>query len=178
MKQVNRTVSKVVFSALLVLVIFWGCQSEQPLNPDREQVIENCIELYTRLKVGDNSVIYDNEFPYMREERDREEYVALPAIAAYRADTLMAIQIDSISLWEDTAYAHLRTEYILSDSTLIVHSIRLRWHKVDGEWLRPTLSHLKRQKEFEDELRVYWDAVREIEAREKARQEQKEETGP
>jgi hypothetical protein len=128
-------------------------------------------ELFTRIKARDYSVLWENEFPYMREESPLEEYLNNGYMKWYRADTLVAVQIDSVSLWGDTAYAHMETEWILSDSTYKVDTIGLRWWYRGDEWIKPTISVIQKQLEFEEELRIYWEAV------ERMKQKEQEESG-
>ena len=85
-------------AVFLLPMVFTACSSGPKLTTDQQEIMENCIELFTRLKVNDHTVLYDNEFPYVHEERDLEEYLAYPAIAAYRADTLLAIEVDSVTI--------------------------------------------------------------------------------
>lgn len=153
-----------------------GCDTGTRLTQDQKEIIDNCINLFTHLKVNDHIVLYENEFPYLHEERDLQEYLDLPGIMGYSADTLLAIQIDSVTVWEtDTAYIHMQLEYMFSDSSAEVQSIRMRWWNVgDTIWIRPSITHILKQQEFEEELRVYWEAVKEIERREQERQEKKE----
>ena len=171
-----KAIIAVFVMVLLLPASFTGCSSEPKLTENQQEILENCIELFTRLKVNDHDVLYENEFPYVHEERDRQEYLAFPGIAAYRVDTLLAIQLDSAVVWEgDTAYVHMKLEHLFSDSTTGVSSIRMRWwHVGDTIWIRPSTSHITKQQDFEEELRVYWDAVREMEKREQERQQEED----
>jgi hypothetical protein len=146
---------------MLVFSIF-ACQSEQPLETPKSLIMQKTENLFTRIKVRDFSVIWENEFPYLREDSPLEEYLNNDYMKWYTADTLLAVQIDSVSLWEDTAYAHMELEWILADSSLKLDTIRLRWHYSGDEWIKPTISRLHQQLEFEEELRVYWEAVQEM----------------
>jgi len=170
--RIKLTVS-IMTIVLLLPLLNGGCGKGPGLSEDQRQIIDNCINLFTRLKVHDHVVLYENEFPYMHEERDLQEYIDLPGIMAYSADTLLAIQIDSVTVWDtDTAYIHMQLEYLYSDSTTEVTPIRMRWWNVgDTIWIRPSITHILKQREFEEELRVYWEAVKEIERREQERQE-------
>ena len=166
-----------IWSFILVLLtglLVSGCDTGPKLSADQIQVMENCTRLFTCLKVNDHNVLYENEFPYVHEEHDLEEYVGYPGIMEYRADSLMAIQIDSVTVWDsDTAYVHMQLEYMFSDSTSDIKKIQMRWWNVgDTNWIRPSISHMARQLEFEEELRVYWDAVRELERREEEREKE------
>ena len=152
-----------VFLGLMIM----SCQSDRPMDPTKALIMKKTEDLFTRIKVLDYSVIYEDEFPYFREETSLEDYLRNRYLQWYKADTMRAIQIDSVSLWDDTAYVHMMMEWVLADSSLKVDTIRLKWYKIGGQWYKPSLSYYERQKEFEEELRVYWEAVGEIEKRQK-----------
>jgi len=152
-----------VFLGLMIM----SCQSDRPMDPTKALIMKKTEDLFTRIKVLDYSVIYEDEFPYFREETSLEDYLRNRYLQWYKADTMRAIQIDSVSLWDDTAYVHMMMEWVLADSSLKVDTIRLKWYKIDGQWYKPSLSYYERQKEFEEELRVYWEAVGEVEKRQK-----------
>jgi hypothetical protein len=152
-----RTIGGII--VILVAMSLFACQSEGPIDSTESMIVQKTQELFTRIKVRDYSVIWENEFPYMREESPLEEYLNNPYMKWYQADTLAAVQIDSVTVWEDTAYAHMQLEWLLADSTFDVNSINLRWYHRNDEWVKPTLSIFGRQLEFEEELRVYWEAV-------------------
>lgn len=149
---------------LVVAVTFplIACQSERTVDPTESLIIQQTENLFTRIKVRDYAAIWENEFAYMRDESPLEEYLKNPYMKWYQPDTLMAVQVDSVSIFGDTAYAHMMVEWLLSDSTFSVDTIRLRWYYSDDEWIKPQLSDLGRQLEFEEELRVYWEAVRQM----------------
>lgn len=164
-RHMRLTGAGMLFVWLTLMLI--SCQSDRSTDPARDLLVKKTAELFTRIKVMDYTVIYEDEFPYFREETPREDFLRNPYMQWYKADTMQAIQIDSVSLWEDTAYVHMKMEWVLADSSLKVDTIRLKWYKIDGQWYKPSLSSYDRQKEFEEELRVYWEAVREIEKRQK-----------
>lgn len=153
---------------IIFALILTACQSEVPPDPDRMELTEKNYKLFTRIKAKDLNVIYENEYPYLHEEKDFEEYAQHPWIVAYSADTMLALQIDSIKILGDTAWVSTRIEYLLSDSSLYIHAVNLWWNKYDGSWIKPSMSGLQNQMDFEEELRVYWDAVRELQEREEA----------
>lgn len=158
--------------AAVLLFSFFACQSEQASDPRKSLIKAKTESLFTRIKVRDYAVIYENEYPYMKEEADLQEYLANRYMQWYKPDTLMAIQVDSVVIRGDSALAHMRLEWLASDSSLILQTIRLPWVYVDDEWLKPTLSRLDMQLEFEEELRVYWEAVREMEQRQQEQERQ------
>lgn len=147
---------------LTVLLTLSACESGKPVDSTENFIMKKTENLFIRIKVRDYSVIWENEFPYMREESPLEEYLNNAYMKWYNADTLVAVQVDSVTLWDDTAYAHMELEWLLADSSFDQDTIRLRWHYSGDEWIKPTLSIIDRQLEFEEELRVYWEAVRQM----------------
>jgi len=156
LKMTAGLVAAVIFLALA------ACQNEKAVDPTKSLLMEKTQKLFTRIKVRDYAAIWENEFPYLREDSPREEYLQNDYMKWYKPDTLMAIQIDSATTWEDSAYVHMALEWLLSDSSFKTDTIRLRWHYSMEEWIKPTISTLNRQLEFEEELRMYWEAVEQM----------------
>lgn len=149
------------------MLLCLGCQNARVTDPDQSAIMAGAVDMFTRIKLRDKSAIYENEFPYLREDTDLEDFLNNTFIKGYFADTLEAMQIDSIIV-QDTmisgkkiALAFVQMEYRLADSSLFVNKIRLLYFNIDNTWLKPTLSRVARQNEFEEEIRVYWEAVRE-----------------
>jgi hypothetical protein len=167
--------SLVLRSAVILIIIISGCQTEKALTPDQEIVTQKTYELFTRIKVHDYAVIYENEFQYLKEEADIEQFLDHPVMEWYKTDTLLALQVDSVTAWADSAYAHLQLEYVLADSTLSITAISLRWHYSNDEWIKPTMSFLNKQLEFEDEIRMYMEAIQAKKDREAKKAREQEE---
>lgn len=148
----------------LILGAFSGCEKKGIVDPDRAAITDRCIDLFTRIKLHDRSAIYENEFPYVKDRMNLQEFLSKPIIANYKSDTLNALQMDSITVWEDTAYLYVQMEYVHADSSLSVKPLKLRWFKQDSIWIKPSVSTLGGQREFEEEIRIYWEAVREKQA--------------
>ncbi len=156
---------------ILLTAFIAGCKTDRQVSPEETLILEKCEELYTRIKVNDYEVIYDNEFPYLHEKLDLEEFLKDKFLQWYNPDTLVAVQIDSATIWPDTAYVHMQLEWLHADSTLSVQEINLRWHLVDDDWIKPTRSAIDQQMIFEEELRIYWEAVEAMQAGEKKKEE-------
>jgi hypothetical protein len=160
--QTIKAYAPVIIGAVILIQMVISCQSGPAIDPDKEQVRANTEELFTRLKVNDYAVLYENEFPYNYEEAELDRYLLHPYLRWGRLDTLMAMQVDSVTVLGDSAYAHLQLEYMLADSSLSITALDFIWRKSEGRWIHPTLSSLERQQEYEEEIRIYWDAVREM----------------
>lgn len=159
---VSRLSFVIVLTGILILPILTGCREGSGLDPDQKAIRDNTYKLFTRVKVNDKAVIYENEFPYVKEERDVHEYLQGRFVKAYNADTLVALQVDSVQVTGDSALSYLRLEYVQADSSFHIQDLKLLWRKYEGIWIKPSLSNIDRQLEFEEELRIYWDAVREM----------------
>lgn len=156
--------------SLTVIVILFAVFStfgiglaDEDLDTDQQIILDKTYELFLRAKVNDKAVMYENEFPYLKEERELEEYLTNKYVKAYNADTLVALQVDSVLVTGDSALSYLRLEFVQSDSTYKISELALRWRKYNDVWIKPSLSNPAEQLEFEEELRIYWDAVREME---------------
>lgn len=172
--KINSAVKAILIIGLLGLLLSGCSESKKPLSPDQKEILSNCEKLFIRIKVGDMAVIYENEFPYLLEKMDADQYLNDRIMKSYSADTLMAVELDSVTVFdEDTAYVHMKLEYLLADSSLSVNNINLRWWHINDEWIKPTRSSYEEEQNFEEEMRIYWEAV---EAMQK-RQEQQEGQG-
>lgn len=159
-RQIHYLSAAIIIVSLLVLTMV-SCESKKAVDPNIKRIEDKTEELFTRSKVLDYEVLYENEFPYMRDEMPLDEYLKNRYIQWGRVDTLAALQIDSATIFGDSAYVYLQIEYLLSDSSLSLRDIPLIWYRVDDTtWAHPVISNLKRQKEYEEEIRVYWEAVR------------------
>ena len=158
-----------LLSIMLILSLI-ACQSETPTDSTEAMILRKTEDLFTRIKVRDYSVIWENEYSYMRDESPLEEYLKNSYMQWYKPDTLEAIELDSVIAWGDSAYTFMKTEWLMADSTYKVDTIRLKWVHWGEDWLKPTLSVVDRQLRYEEELRVYWEAVERM----KKKKEEKE----
>jgi hypothetical protein len=158
-------------ATIAAILLFSGCRTKPGMaeNPDKKQIATNLYKMFTRLKVGDKLAIYDNEFPYLHEEADIETFLKHPLVVKYRTDTLLAVQIDSIKISDSlfggkenaTVYAEL--EWFRSDSSLSITKPRLIWYKHEKKWIMPRLSSVEKQNQFDEDMKIYWEAVKEKE---------------
>jgi hypothetical protein len=151
---------------MLAGIMLGACQRGKVLDPDRKEIMARCVDFFARVKACDFRVLYENELPYLQDRVDLSEYLSAKVFTQPAPDSLEGIQMDSVSVWGDSAYIFLQLEYVRSDSTYLTYPVRNRWYKMDGRWIKPTMSAMDKQKEFEEEIRIYWEAVREKQARE------------
>lgn len=175
MKQIiEKLIIWTIVVALASSMGLVGCQDEKPPDPELQIIYDECKKLFTRIKVRDFEGIWECEYPYMWEERSLESYLGDYRLQRYKPDTLLAVEIDSVRMWGvDSAKCHMKLEWLLSDSTLATEAIELAWFKVDGQWYKPTVSMQFKQIEYEEEMKIYWEAVRAMEE-----EDENDETNP
>lgn len=146
-----------------------GCRTAQIVDPDKAAITKNCQMLFTRLKAGDKLVIYENEFPYYAEDVDPEMFLKHPLVVKYKVDTLYAMQVDSVYMVDTliggrkSAITALSMECNPPDSSLCIHHINMWWYKVGDKWIKPSTSRIALQNQFEEDIRIYQEAVKEKE---------------
>jgi len=158
--MLSKAVRIIVVAFLLAgMAVLVSCEREKVLNPDEQTIADKTYELFTRVRARDYRVIYDLELPYFREEKSFDEFVNSHWVKTYNPDTILSCQIDSFQFIEDTAWAFMQMEYRLGDGSLYNPAPKVIWVKIDDEWYKPSLSRVANQQEFEEELRIYWEAV-------------------
>ena len=155
-KAVRLIVLVLILAGMAVVV---SCEKEKVLNPDEQAITDNTYELFTRVRARDYRIIYNLELPYLREEKSLDEYLNSHWVKTYDPDTILSCQIDSFQFKGDTGWAFMQMEYRLGDGTLYNPATKIIWVKIDDEWYKPSLSQVSKQQEFEEELRMYWEAV-------------------
>lgn len=129
--------------------------SSQPASEPELVTVNDTIEYVlneaiTRLKYGDKTGLWENEFPYLREETNFDEYLKLRAIKFAEADTVRSIEVTDVKLHEhDSAEVDLIVHFEGPTGT---HTEFPDWIIVyyhDGRWMKPTASSIVAQLEYE-----------------------------
>lgn len=159
----NRsTFITLVLLVLCLAGLFAGCSSDEPAEqttPDPASLSDSAkiammqatmTEAITRWRYGDKSVLYENEFPYMRQRLTYDEYLQVPQIANVRADTIMALNILDADILEDSAWVDVEVIIVnsLGDTNKLYDRYPMYYYA--DRWIRPTLSGWHQQMEFDD----------------------------
>ncbi len=181
--NIMKNISKrfLLLILLLTVSIFYGCSSDnkekkETINGDKTEtqqlVIDSTfshkelvtvqdtieaalIDAMERLRNYDNSGLYENEFAYLTDETTFDEYLKFGQIMHHPPGDVIALAVDSLSLFaHDSASVWLTISLEfqdgkvqeLTDQNLIVY-----YHK--NRWIKPTVSVIKFQAEYDDLIR-------------------------
>ena len=105
---------------------------------DTIEAMINTVMDYLRYK--DKSILYANEFPYLRDEKTFDEYLQMAQVKYAEADTLTHVDIDSLTMYDhDSALANVTVRFLgptgvkskLKDAIVVYYQ--------DGKWIKPTV---------------------------------------
>lgn len=160
------------FSLILFLVLFFlgapqvmvGCSSEKEAENDNsaqtstsamtkdDQIEAIMNEAMDRLRYKDKSFIYENEFRYYRDKFTFDDYLKERRIASAQADTLEFIDVLNVTYFgEDSAKADVEVHFKGPSGKETIRpekGVTLYWH--EGKWIKPTVSNVIAQKEYDD----------------------------
>ncbi|MCK4632248.1 MAG: hypothetical protein KAT79_03195 [candidate division Zixibacteria bacterium] len=132
----------------------------EELSADGLAAQEVLREVLTRLKYGDKSGLYENEFEYLTDEMTFDEYLELAPVLNANADTLVSVEVVAFEPSEEnsalvTYIVHFKgpsgNESELGDV--------IRMFKYQGRWIKPTVSVWQNQKEYDDIIRQAEEAA-------------------
>ncbi|MFQ5608296.1 MAG: hypothetical protein ACE5GA_10140 [Candidatus Zixiibacteriota bacterium] len=98
-------------------------------------------EMFWRVRANDNSVFYENEFPHLRETMNLDQYlqgVRFMRPRAPNSDSTIGLLVDSVTVFGDTARAHV-TLTLRSPGSEDTHDrASVQWlYRHRGAWIRP-----------------------------------------
>jgi hypothetical protein len=154
----SRTYLNAVLLTALVLLL-GACSGEAEKKSETVSVDdaakiaaiqETLTEAITRWHYGDMTVLYENEFPYLRDEHTLEEYLDHRNIKTVSADSVEALIVKSVDFYgSDSADAKVDIIFVgdTGDTTRRIDTYRVYYY--DGRWIKPTLSSWTPQMEHE-----------------------------
>jgi hypothetical protein len=108
-------------------------------------------EAMDRLRYKDKSFIYENEFRYYRDKYTFDDYLKEKRIVSAQADTLERIDVIGVTYFgQDSAKADVNVHFkgpSGNPTILEEKGVTLYWH--EGRWIKPTVSNIIAQKEYE-----------------------------
>lgn len=121
-------------------------------------------EMFWRARANDNTVFYENEFPYLRVDMTVDKYLTGVRFRQQRApnsDSLSATRLDSVMLNHDTAIAYLTTFAgdTLDVETRRVYSTPQKLYYFNGRWIHPLSTTHRDQEIYMDRIRNYEEAI-------------------
>jgi len=159
---------------LLCLILVAGCSKQEETDAEKEPTIEDkspfldsdkqaiaavMEEYIDRVKEGDLTVLYENEFSYYKDEHSMSEYMEMKRVLDYKFDTLSAIEIDSIHVMDDSAVLVIRILYESAAGGTLERPYMIKMYRSFGGWIRPYLSKWEEEAEYLEQIREYEEAV-------------------
>jgi hypothetical protein len=154
---------------LVSLLLIFGCGEEQQIETntdtttvqtDEEQIKAALTELIERVKEGDKTVLYENEFTYYTDSVSLSEYMEIHKVLDYKYDTLYGIAFDSIIVMDDSAVIAARIIYKSPGSGQTERRYPLKAYRSGEKWVRPYLSNYAREAEYLERVRAYQEAIK------------------
>lgn len=129
------------------------------INPAEIPIREALTEFFGRLKEGDKTVMYENEFTYYQLEYPLGKYYELDRVKNYKYDTLKGIAIDSVKIMQDSAAVYFSIIY----QNLLGEENQRKYYRImyytRDRWILPYLSRIKDELEFRQRKREYDSAT-------------------
>lgn len=165
-----------LFSYILavVLLLAAGCGTEQKSDSkteiskaaetagasnDRERIRQALTEMIDRVKEGDKTVLYENEFTYFTDSVSLSAYMEIPRVIDYAYDTLHGIAVDTIKLMDDSALVMARIIYRSVGGGEIERIYPIKVYRSGERWIKPYLSNYMREAEYLEAVKAYREAV-------------------
>ncbi len=161
----------VSFAVLTVLLC--SCSKQEPSKSsgasapvsDRQAIQDDLNEVVARWHDGDKAVLYDNEFPYVRDRFTFDDYLKFRELSM-DADTVSAMNVQDVSFFGRDS-ARVQVEVVFTGPTGKVSKRidhYLMYHS-EGRWIRPTVGLPSLQAQW-DSLRHAADSAAEAESKE------------
>jgi hypothetical protein len=124
-------------------------------NSDEAEIQAMITNYFDRVKEGDKTVLYENEFSYYTDEKSLDEYMELSKVLDYKYDTLGGVFVDSIRIMKDSAWVWVKVVYNSADGSTKERPYRLKAYRNRGRWIRPYLSHWDDEFDYLEQIRIY-----------------------
>lgn len=121
---------------------------------DAREIWGNVHNTIERIRYGDKTGLYENEFEYMREEKTYDDYLLHGEVSWANADSLDHIEILDI-IFYDKDSALVDADFYMLSHTGDIYPSSIRWtaYYREGRWIKPYLSRLMYQMELEELIR-------------------------
>jgi len=98
--------------------------------------------------------LYENEFEYLIDEKPFEEYITFPQIKIAEADTIDYVEVIKYEPREDnSAIVDVIVHFLGPTGVRTDYPDKIRMYKHKGRWIKPTVSNLQLQKNYEELIR-------------------------
>lgn len=121
-----------------------------------EEIIEDMLnEVLTRLRYGDKSGLYENEFEYSNDETNFDEYLGMGQIRAAQADTITFVEVRHVNFFDhDSAIVDVTVHFEGPTDKKSFHRDKIVVYYHKGRWIKPTVSVIDLQLNYDNMIRV------------------------
>lgn len=112
-------------------------------------------DVMDRLRYGDKSGLYDNEFEYFTDETTFDEYLGMGQVRWANADTLTFIEVRHIEFFDrDSALVDVTVHFEgpTGQKSFLREKLQIFYHR--GRWIKPTVTSIDLQMAYEGMIRV------------------------
>lgn len=106
-----------------------------------------------RLAYHDKTGLWENEFPYLHDQETVDKYIRRGEISWANVDSLLGVEINSISIVADTATVMGNFVFLNADGNPKKSPTSLPLFRINDRWIKPYVSDLLHQREYEDLIR-------------------------
>ncbi len=122
----------------------------------KEHAIEEMLnETIERLRYGDKSGLYENEFDYFTDETNFDDYLKMAQLRYAQADTITFVEVRHVNFLDrDSALVDVTVHFEgpTGKKTFLRDKIIVYWH--NGRWIKPTVTVIDLQRDYENKVRV------------------------
>jgi hypothetical protein len=125
------------------------------LSSEIKAIEKSLNETIARLRYGDKSALYENEFEYFTDEVTYDEYLEKAEIRWASADTIQYLEVKDIDFFDkDSAIVYLTVHFEgpSGKKTYLDDQIVIYYHK--GRWIKPTVTTIDLQLDYEAKIRA------------------------
>jgi len=125
-----------------------GNQKTMTLKDTIESVIN---EAMTRLRYGDKSGLYENEFSYLKDTTTFDDYLKTGQMKYAKNDSISHIDVNDVELFNhDSARVKVTVNFEgpTGKKHFLDDKITVYYHK--GRWIKPTISVIGHELEYEN----------------------------
>jgi len=161
MNVCKRLLLTLILGAMTPALMQCGGDQESPAEiggdslSDSAQLVAIVRSTVERLRYGDKSGLYENEFQYFHEQETYDDYLRHGEVTWANADSLDSIQVLAVQLFERDS-AHLEVLYHMNSAGEVQPPpnrgrLKAYWHQ--GRWIKPYMSSIDRQLDYEELIR-------------------------
>lgn len=122
-------------------------------------------EVMERMKYGDKSGLYENEFYYLTDDVSLDDYLGYEQVKAAGPDSVVSVEVTGFEMREDgSAIIDLVVHFEGPTGVKTDMKDKIRMYQRDGEWFKPYVSRINFQSDYDDIIRVA-DSAAEAEAK-------------